>query len=367
VTLSSWDDFPVHQAPEFIAHAGTSDRNFYDRYYFNMHPSSGDWFAIFGFGQYPNLGVVDAFIDVRHGESQHIVRASKPLTDRSDLSVGPFRIEVPEPLRRLRVVVEPTAHSVAMDVTWEGHIAAIAEPRQYMRSKGKVVFDTQRLAQTGCWSGTLSVGGTDIAVSPDHCWGTRDRSWGVRPVGEPETDGIRQGELVLAGMWNYFPMQFDDHAIMYICHERDDGQRPLVQGERVWVDPGREIEDLGRSEHEHHLIAGTRVIDRSIVRFPDAGLEITCAPLLANYVSVGTGYGIDSDWRHGMYHGPEEVVQGLVLDVEETKGLAQYGIVDHVARFSYDDVVGYGLLEHGFFGPYHRYGLTDGGVGAPTD
>ena len=149
VTLSSWDDYPVHQAAEFIAHPATSDRNFYDRYYFNMHPCSGDWFAIFGYGQYPNLGVVDAFIDVRHGGSQHIVRASAPLGDRGDLSVGPFRIEVLEPLRRLRVVVEPTEHSVAMDVTWEGHIPAVAEPRQYMRSKGKVVFDTQRLAQTG--------------------------------------------------------------------------------------------------------------------------------------------------------------------------------------------------------------------------
>ncbi|MGA2932639.1 MAG: hypothetical protein ABSE98_11205, partial [Acidimicrobiales bacterium] len=270
-------------------------------------------------------------------------------------------------LRRLRVVVEPTEHSVAMDVTWEGHIPAMAEPRQYMRSKGKVVFDTQRLAQTGCWSGTLSVGGTEIEVTPDHCWGTRDRSWGVRPVGEPETDGIRQGELVLGGMWNYFPMQFDDHAIMYICHERDDGERPLVQGERAWVDPAREVEELGRSEHEHHLVPGTRVIDRSVLRFPDAGLDITCTPLLANYVSIGTGYGIDADWRHGMYHGPEPVTQGLVLSVDDVKGIAQYGIVDQVARFSYDGHVGYGLLEHGFFGPYRRYGLMDGAMGAPPD
>ena len=91
--LSSWDDYPVHQAAEFIAHPATSDRNFYDRYYFNMHPCSGDWFAIFGYGQYPNLGVVDAFIDVRHGGSQHVVRASGPLTDRGDLSVGPKIID----------------------------------------------------------------------------------------------------------------------------------------------------------------------------------------------------------------------------------------------------------------------------------
>ena len=68
MTLSAWDDFPVHQAAEFVRHPATSDRNFYDRYYFNMHPCSEEWFAIFGFGQYPNLGVVDAFVDVRKGE-----------------------------------------------------------------------------------------------------------------------------------------------------------------------------------------------------------------------------------------------------------------------------------------------------------
>ena len=77
--------------------------------------------------------------------------------------------------------------------------------------------------------------------------------------------------------------------------------------------------------------------------------------------------GIDAAWRHGMYHGPDEVTQGLVLDVEATKGLAQYGIVDHVAEFSYDGNVGYGLFEHGFFGPFRRYGLTDGAMGAPAD
>jgi hypothetical protein len=165
VALSSWDDFPVHQAPEFIAHPGTSDRNFYDRYYFNMYPKSAEWSAIFGFGQYPNLGVVDAFVDVRLGEGQHIVRASAPLKDRADLSVGPFHIEVLEPLRRLRVVVDPTEHDVAMDVTWEGHIPAVAEPRQYLRNRGRVVFDTQRLAQTGFWSGTMSVAGTDPGLS----------------------------------------------------------------------------------------------------------------------------------------------------------------------------------------------------------
>jgi hypothetical protein len=33
------------------------------------------------------------------------------------------------------------------------------------------------------------------------------------------------------------------------------------------------------------------------------------------------------------------------------------GVVDHAARFRLGDLVGYGLHEHGFFGPFRRYGL----------
>ena len=138
--LTSWDDYPVHQSADFIAHTASSDRNFYDRYYFMMHPSSDEMAVIFGLGQYPNLGVTDAFVAVRKGDGHHVVRASKPLVDRMDTSVGPIRVEIIEPLRRLRVVVEPTEHAVSMDVTWTGSVPAIAEPNQFIRSKGKIVF-----------------------------------------------------------------------------------------------------------------------------------------------------------------------------------------------------------------------------------
>ena len=53
--LSSWDDYPVHQIADTIRHVGTSDRNFYDRYYFNLHGSSDELFMVMGIGQYPNL------------------------------------------------------------------------------------------------------------------------------------------------------------------------------------------------------------------------------------------------------------------------------------------------------------------------
>ena len=63
--LSRFDEYLAHQTSDTFDHVATSDRNFYDRYYFNMHASSDELFVIIGMGQYPNLGVTDAFITVK--------------------------------------------------------------------------------------------------------------------------------------------------------------------------------------------------------------------------------------------------------------------------------------------------------------
>ncbi len=369
-SISAWDDYPVHQTSEYVRHTATSDRNFYDRYYFCMHPSDGEYFAIFGLGQYPNLCTTDAFCAVTHGDDQHIVRASRPLGDRSDTSVGPIRVEVIKPLRKLRVVVEPdnpADSALAMDVTWIADIDPYTEPRQCLRARGTVVFDTQRFAQLGRWEGTLTVDGSDIAVSPDRCGGARDRSWGVRPVGEKQPDGMRKSLSVLPGMWNYMPADFGDHWVIYLCHERPDGHRPMQTGVRVWKDPRRPLEVLGRPSWSHDVISGTRLLAGSHITFDDApggAITVDVEPLVTNFLAVGTGYGIDDDWRHGMWQGEELVAQALHFDVNKIRRIGQYGVVDSSGRFTYDDPkrgaqVGYGLYEHGFFGPFPQLGLHD--------
>src|ERR1700675_3976392 len=105
--LSSMDDYPLHQIADTIRHVGSSDRNFYDRYYFNLHGSSDELFMIMGLGQYPNLAVSDAFALVRRGTEHRVVRASRERVDRMDPAVGPLRVEVIEPLHEVRVVLEP--------------------------------------------------------------------------------------------------------------------------------------------------------------------------------------------------------------------------------------------------------------------
>ena len=66
--ISPLDEYPIHQAPLPVAWANSSDRNFYDRSYFNAHDRTGEIFVITGLGYYPNLGTKDAFVLVPRGE-----------------------------------------------------------------------------------------------------------------------------------------------------------------------------------------------------------------------------------------------------------------------------------------------------------
>ena len=71
------DDFLIHQTHEPVRHAATSDRRFYDRYFFTGHQCSEDLFFMIGIGSYPNLGVIDAFGSVALGSRQYTTRASR--------------------------------------------------------------------------------------------------------------------------------------------------------------------------------------------------------------------------------------------------------------------------------------------------
>ena len=73
--LTKADDYPVHQLPEPIATAGT-DRNFYDRYFFNGYAPDGSTFFACALGVYPHLNIMDAAFSVIDGGVQRNLRAS---------------------------------------------------------------------------------------------------------------------------------------------------------------------------------------------------------------------------------------------------------------------------------------------------
>src|SRR3954470_6147786 len=113
--LTRGDDFPIHQTPEPIAYSG-SDRNFYDRYFFNAYSADGSEFIAVAFGVYPALNVADAHVSIIRDGVQRCLHASRILgMERMAWGVGPIRSEVIEPLQTLRVVVE-SAEGIACDI-----------------------------------------------------------------------------------------------------------------------------------------------------------------------------------------------------------------------------------------------------------
>lgn len=361
------DEYPLHQVPLPVGWAGSSDRNFYDRCYLNAHDRSGDIFLITGAGYYPNLGTKDAFVLVRRGDEQTALHLSDAIDDdRLNQHVGGYRIEVVEPLQKLRVVLEET-EGIALDLTWEGSFDVLQEQPHVMRAGSRVTLNAQRFAQVGTWSGTLAIDGADIAVTPDLWVGTRDRSWGIRPVGEPVPAGAPLVPEFEGMWWLYVPMRFDDYAVVLIIQEEPNGYRNLNDCHRIWKD-GR-VEQLGWPHAKIHYAPGTRDATGATITCttPDGSpVVIEVESRLAAPIHVGGGYGGDSDWAHGLWKGPG-FSERLTYDMTDPAvvGRVMFGVTDHVGRATCEGAEGWGLFEHGALGRHDPSGFVDWFTVAP--
>jgi len=135
--LTHADEYPIHQTPEPIAYSGT-DRNFYDRYFFNGYdirqveadadPVGSADAVFFGvaMGVYPPLNIMDASFSVIANGHQTSLHGSRYLNmERMNTKVGPVHIEVIEPLRKLRVVVNDAEHGLSADLLFTGRTPAL--------------------------------------------------------------------------------------------------------------------------------------------------------------------------------------------------------------------------------------------------
>ena len=74
--LTRFDDYPIHQVPLPVAQPATSDRNFYDRYFFNGYLPEREVFFGAAMGLYPDRRVIDAAFSVVHNGRQKNLYAS---------------------------------------------------------------------------------------------------------------------------------------------------------------------------------------------------------------------------------------------------------------------------------------------------
>ena len=87
--LSKFDDYPIHQTPEPIAHPASSDKDTYERYWFNGYSRTGDMYLGIGTALYPHLGIQDCGISIVYEGRQYAFHASaRAGAEPSEMRVG---------------------------------------------------------------------------------------------------------------------------------------------------------------------------------------------------------------------------------------------------------------------------------------
>lgn len=366
--LSAFDDFLIHQVPEPVRQLGTSDRNFYDRHYLNVHAGDDSFFLIFGMGQYPNRGTHDAFVTVRMGDQQTTLRSSRRLGDRGEMSCGPMRLEVLEGLKRLRLCIASNESGIEADLEFIGDHSPRLEPRQIQRRNGRVIHDVMRYCQSSRYEGWLRIGDRRWSSDKATLRGYRDRSWGIRPIGRPESgDEAPVGNRAVSGLFGttdfrrlHMSCRFEGFSINIKLHEDSSGKRSLEEAVRLWHD-GRAPESLGRPYWQNlRFSADRRFIEQADVRFVSEGRPdqvMAIRQLLPVYLEAGTGYGNRTllEWIHGQYRG-EHVTDVATFDLTRRDPVLA-GPIDCLAEMEFEGQRGDGLFE------YTLFGSTDGFFG----
>ncbi|MFI9615459.1 hypothetical protein ACIHCM_27910 [Streptomyces sp. NPDC052023] len=357
------DDYPVHQVPLSMKHVATGDRNAYDRSIFHVLDHEGRALLIAGLGVYPNTGVIDAYATLRIGDTLHAVRASDALgDDRMRLAVGPLRTHVEHPLREyvLSCAADPDdPGGLSYEIHWSADFPALWEPHHQQRRGGRLTLEGKRFVQAGRCVGWIRAGGREIRLTAGRWTGTRDRSWGVRPI--PGEDGGRFAEEYPAEgfHWVWCPVRFDDRFLMVIVQEDADGYRTL--NDATVVHPGRRDHQLGWPRPEITYRSGTRHPEHALIHLgdPHKPLELEVEILTSSPLAVGAGYPPAGDWQHGTWRG-RDWTDRRAYDLADpaAQPLAAYGVTDHAARFRLDGEVGHGLFEHGSFGRHDPSGFT---------
>ena len=353
--ITAGDDYPLHNDARPVRDPGT-ERNLYDRFFFNAYSPAADAYVSVAFGLYPGRNIMDAAFGAIVDGVQHNVRASRLLgADRLDTRVGPITVRIDEPLRVLTVTVDDEPSGIAASLTFTARGPVFEEGRYHFQPSHRTLFDYTRLTQNGSWSGSITIDGTTIDAAG---WlGTRDRSWGIRPVGERETGAP---EIPAGFYWVWAPLNFGDACALFDSNEHPDG-RPWHR-EAMWA-PAGGLDgpvDRGKGSIDIDFKPGTRHARSATLHLemPSGERSILLTPVV-EFVMQGIGY-THPTWGHGMYVGDDvRAYESWKVDEVDEQAFGNQHIQALVRAERDDGTEGLGILEQLIFGPHQPSGFQD--------
>ncbi|MFT4825571.1 MAG: hypothetical protein ACJASY_001187 [Halioglobus sp.] len=371
--ITSFDDYCIHQTALPISEPSQSDRNFYDRYWFNgIEETQGDWIFEIGFGLYPNRRVMDGHFSVAMGNKQYAFHASRRAPkDRKETQVGPLLVEVIEPMRKLRVRLEPNEHDIECDLEFTAASIAHQEPANVMHDDGHLIMHNSRFTQMGFWKGYFSVDGTRYEVN--KAIATRDRSWGVRPIGEPAggAPGLTNNEPGVYWVWN--PVNYGTFCTQLGTFEDRDGHPTQVSADLVPLydnpvdipvgdDPG--TIEMSEVHHELNWVKGTRRAGSAKMHFRDKQ-GVTYDYTLETgqrFYMLGIGYN-HFEWGHAYWKGELETGREEwnfdEINELDYQFIHTHQVVTSTLNTGGEVFEGVGTLESIVIGRHSRSGFTD--------
>ncbi len=150
--ITKADDYPIHQLPHPVSEVGT-ERNFYDRYFFNGYSKKEDFYFAAVLCLYPNLNIMDASFTLAVDGKQHNIRTSRILgLERLNTKVGPIEVKVLEPLEKLSVELTNNDSDITAKLEFTKRFEPMQEPNMTLFNGPRKIMDTCRLTQHGNWS-----------------------------------------------------------------------------------------------------------------------------------------------------------------------------------------------------------------------
>ncbi len=374
--LSKFDDYPIHQTPEPVFRTATSDRNTYDRYWYNAHAKDSSFYFGVALCRYPNLGILDCSLSIVAGGEQHAFHGSCRAPDEpTDTRVGPFELKILEPMGRHQITIAANETGIECDLIFTPKTGAMQEARQTLGNDRYVVMDATRLDQFGSWSGVIRYHGKEIIVEASNTFGLKDRSWGVRPVGDAYTGGAPQ-DAYQANHFMWLPIHWENECTLAGWFEDGEGYQwhtdqgilpchPSMDAIPAVVDPGMKMWN-GKVNYQLDLQSGTRHANSGSFTMTDKSgetLDITVEMTGMLHRMKGLGYQ-HPEWGHGKWQG-ELKVASESWKVDEVDPLAlenihlQQVVIARRTLASGEVEIGHGVLEQMHMGRHAILGFTD--------
>jgi hypothetical protein len=320
--LSPYDEFPAHQTPFPVSIVSNTDPGFDDGYYFGAFSAEDRAFTFQGMRINPNTDLVGGYVGFSSDGIQRTVRFSRTWRELSDTWVGPYRIQVIEPFREIRLTLADNPSGMRQDIRWYGSAPAYEEAHHLAYNRGRPTTDQTRYSQAGTVKGFFEIDDRRYDISSPPWYGSRDHSWGLyharRPMSPdpkwlPPADpggiprALRFWTLFGAGELSGF-YGFHEDALGRQVQMNDTFGTPF-EG-RLSVGWDREVIELVGGRHEIVFRRGTRIMEAAKIYLTDTnGDEWVQAlePAMVPWISASMGYDAGA-WKDGgslrTYHGP---------------------------------------------------------------